>query len=330
MKILEQSKKFPLEDISKILANLYSENLKDCIQHMNQISPLVSIITPSFNKGPYIEETILSVGNQTYKNIEHIIIDGGSTDETISILKHYNKDLKWISEPDEGQSDAINKGWRLAKGDIIAYLNADDTYLPEAIETAVHFFEKNPDIYMVYGDGLITDEYGNNQRPFHCGEFNLKDLVFCQSYIFQPSVFLRKEIFDSVGDVDVKLHLAMDHDYWLRTALIYHIGYLPHPLSVAKIYRDAKSSALMHNYVIECEYILDKLFANTHIPHEILQYKNEAYNFVYVKGGLDYIHVKMIKEGTQYLWKAFRMNPGRCIKNTMALILRYVTRESNS
>ncbi|MCX6682255.1 MAG: glycosyltransferase family 2 protein [Methanoregula sp.] len=295
---------------------------------MMQAAPLVSIITPSFNKGPYIEETILSIRNQTYKNIEHIVIDGGSTDETISILKHYNKDLKWISEPDKGQSDAINKGWKLAKGDIIAYLNADDTYLPDAIETAVNFFEKNPDIYMLYGDGITTDEHGKNQRPFHSGEFSLKDLVFCQDNIFQPSVFLRKEIFDNVGYVDVKLHLAMDFDYWLRVALAYHVGYLPQPLSIAKIYRDAKSSALMHKYAIECEYILDKLFANTHIPPEILQYKDDAYNFVYVKGGLDYIHAKMIKDGIRYLWKAFRMSPGGCIKNMIALIVRYVIRNS--
>jgi glycosyltransferase involved in cell wall biosynthesis len=291
--------------------------------------PRVSIITPSFNKGPYIEETILSVRNQTYKNIEHIIIDGGSTDETLSILKKYGNDLTWISEPDNGQSDAINKGWRLAKGDIIAYLNADDTYLPDAIETAIHFFEENPEIYMLYGDGITTDEKGKNPCPFHCGEFILKDLVFCQCNIFQPSVFLRKEIFDAIGDVDVKLHLAMDLDYWLRISLVYSVGYLPKPLSIAKIYQDAKSSALMHNYITEYEYILDKLFANTHIPPEIRQYKDDAYNFVYVKGGLDYFHAKMIKEGTRYLWKAFRINPGECIKNTMALTLRYL-KKSNS
>ena len=98
--------------------------------------PLVSIITPSFNKGPYIEETIMSIRNQTYQNIEHIVFDGASTDETISILEKYNKNLKWISEPDKGQSDAINKGWRIAKGDIIAYLNADDTYLTDAVESS--------------------------------------------------------------------------------------------------------------------------------------------------------------------------------------------------
>lgn len=288
--------------------------------------PLVSIITPSFNKGPYIEETILSIRNQTYKNIEHIVIDGGSTDETISILKQYDNDLKWISEPDNGQSDAINKGWRRAQGEIIAYLNADDTYLPDAVEVVVDYFKRNPETFMVYGDGITTDERGNNPRPFLCGEFSMKGLVFCRDNIFQPSVFLRKEIFDTLGDLDVNLHLAMDFDYWLRIALVYPIAYIQKPLSIAKIYRDAKSSALMHKYVIECEYVLDKLFLNPRITPEILQYKDAAYNYVYVKGGLDYIHAKMINDGAHYLWKAFRMSPIGCIQNTVALFGRYVTK----
>jgi glycosyltransferase involved in cell wall biosynthesis len=97
---------------------------------------LVSIITPSYNKGQFIEETILSVQRQTYKNIEHIIIDSKSTDNTLPILEKHESGIIWISEPDDGQSDAINKGWRMAKGDIIAYLNADDTYLPNAVEVA--------------------------------------------------------------------------------------------------------------------------------------------------------------------------------------------------
>lgn len=297
--------------------------MQDRICTMTPKLPLVSIITPSFNKGPYIEETIMSIRNQTYQNIEHIVFDGASTDETISILKKYNKNLKWISEPDKGQSDAINKGWRIAKGDIIAYLNADDTYLTDAVESAVAFFEKNPDVYMLYGDGVITDEYGKNPRVIQSGTVSLKNLVFCQNTIFQPSVFLRREVFTIVGDVDVDLHLAMDFDYWLRIALVYKTGYLQKPLSVAKIYPDAKSSALMFRYVKECEYILDKLFATHGIPWEILQYKKDAYTYIFTKGGLDYLHAKMLKDGMSYLWKAFRMNPVACIKYTGALFARY-------
>jgi len=283
-------------------------------------TPLVSIVTPSFNKGPYIEETILSIRNQTYKNIEHIVIDGGSTDETLSILKKYSNNLVWISEPDLGQSDAINKGWKLAKGDIIAYLNADDTYLPDTVGIAVNFFLKHPETGMIYGDGILSDEKGRFLINFTAGEFNIKNLIFCQDNILQPAVFLRKTVFETIGDVDADLHLAMDLDYWIRTGLQYKVNYIPHQLATAKIYLDAKSSAQMHKYVMEYEHILEKLFSNPQLPHDIKLLEKDAYNFVYVKGGLDYLHVKMGREGMRYLWKAFRMNPIRCTGNVLIIL----------
>ena len=307
----------------------YPKILQDRIPIMTHNSPLVSIITPSFNKGPYIEETILSIRNQTYKNIEHIVIDAKSTDDTISILERYTGILKWISEPDRGQSDAINKGWRMAKGDIIAYLNADDTYLPDAVEAAVAFFERNPDIHMVYGDGIITDELGHFPQTIQSGEFSLKKLVFCQNTIFQPSVFFRKDVFENIGEVDMNLHLAMDLDYWLRIALVYRIGYLPKPLSVAKIYRDAKSTAFMFRYVIEYEHILEKVFASASDSHEIQQYRKDVYTFIFTKGGLDYLHAMMVTDGIRYLWKAFRINPALCIHYTVALLVRYARKTTD-
>jgi glycosyltransferase involved in cell wall biosynthesis len=245
-------------------------------------------------------------------------------------LKKYGNDLKWISEPDNGQSDAINKGWRMAKGEIIAYLNADDTYLPDAVSIAVQYFSEHPDVGMIYGDGVTSDEHGNNKLQGKCGEFILKDLITGQDNILQPSVFLRKEIFDTIGDVDVNLQLAMDLDYWIRIGLVYKIGYIQKPLSIAKIYPDAKSSAYMHKYVHEFEYILNKLFSNPKLPSEILNFKEDAYNFIYVKGALDYFHVKMIREGVPYLWKAFKNNPWLCITNAGVLIIRYARKKTNN
>jgi len=289
-------------------------------------TPLVSIVTPSFNKGLYIEETILSIRNQTYKNIEHIVIDGGSTDETLSILKKYSPVLVWVSEPDKGQSDAINKGWRIAKGDIIAYLNADDTYLPNAVEIAVNFFLKHPETAMIYGDGIFSDEKGKFLMNFTAGEFKLKNLVFCKDNILQPAVFLRKTVFETIGDVDADLHLAMDLDYWIRTGLRYKVNYIPQQLATAKIYLDAKSSAQMHKYVMEYEHILEKIFSNPQLPPDIKLIEKDAFNFVYVKGGLDYLHVKMGREGMRYLWKAFRMNPIRCTGNVLIILGQYLNK----
>ena len=294
---------------------------------MNKNTPLVSIVTPSFNKGPYIEETLLSIRNQTYKNIEHIVIDGGSTDKTLSILKKYSPVLIWVSGPDKGQSDAINKGWRISKGDIIAYLNADDTYLPNAVEIAVNFFLNHPETAMIYGDGIFSDEKGKFLMNFTAGDFNLKNLVFCKDNILQPAVFLRKTVFDTIGDVDVDLHLAMDLDYWIRTGIRYNVKYIPKQFATAKIYKDAKSSAQMHKYVKECERILEKVFLNPRLPRDIKLIEKDAYNFVYVKGGLDYLHVKMVREGMEYLWKAFRMNPIRCTVNVLILLGQYFNKK---
>ncbi|MGA7627340.1 MAG: glycosyltransferase family 2 protein [Methanoregula sp.] len=292
---------------------------------MNGKTPLVSIITPSFNKGSYIEETILSIRNQTYKNIEHIIIDGGSTDETLAILKRYDGQIFWISEPDQGQSDAINKGWKMAHGDIIAYLNADDTYTKDAVRIAVEYFNKHPDVGMVYGDGILTDEKGTFLRALHAGEFSLRDLIYCRNNILQPAVFLRRSLYEKIGGIDENLHLAMDLDYWIRAGLLFKIKYIPHTLATAKIYHDAKSVALMHRYVNDYESILKKVFADPHLPKDLAAEKYEVYNYVYVKGGLDYIHLGKRREGMRYLGKAFRMNPVDCVKNITVLFTQYIT-----
>lgn len=289
-------------------------------------NPLVSIITPSYNKGMYIEETILSVKNQTYPNIEHIVIDGRSTDATLAILKKYSENLVWFSEPDTGQSDAINKGWKLAKGDIIAYLNADDTYLPNSVEMAVNYFLDHPETGMIYGDGILSDENGKFLSNFTAGEFNLKNLIFCKDNILQPAVFLRKSVFETVGDIDVNLHLAMDLDYWIRTGICFTVNYIPQPFAVAKIYRDTKSSAQMHKYVGEYERILEKVFSDPHVPTDIKKIEKNAYNFVYVKGGLDYIHIEMVMDGLRYIWRAFRMNPILCIGNVRLILGQYMNK----
>jgi len=292
--------------------------------------PLVSIVTPSFNKGPYIEETIQSVRNQTYPRIEHIVIDGGSTDETLTILEKYSGDITWISEPDKGQSDAINKGWKRARGEIIAYLNADDTYPPDAVATAVTYLEEHPDTGMVYGDGILTNEKGKFIRTYHAGEFSLRDLVYCRDNILQPALFLRKAVYDRIGGIDENLHLAMDLDYWIRAGLLFKVAYIPTPLATAKIYGDAKSVALMHKYVSDYEQILEKVFADPHLPPELTAEKNAVYNYVYTKGGLDFIHLGMVRDGLRYLWKAFRMNPLRCMGNVLVMLGKFASRKVKS
>lgn len=177
--------------------------------------PLVSIVTPSYNQGRFIQRTIDSVLNQTYKNIEYIIIDGDSTDNTKEILQSYGDKFYWISEPDRGQTHAINKGFAMAKGEIFAYLNSDDMIHASAVEKIVACFKKQPEADMIYGDADIVDENDKFIRRYQIAPYSFSRLMQ-DCCICQPAAFWRKKIADVVGPFNEKLNYAMDYEYWLR------------------------------------------------------------------------------------------------------------------
>lgn len=194
--------------------------------------PLVTIVTPSLNQSRFVEETIKSVVQQDYPHIEYWIIDGGSADNSIEIIQKYAKKykfIKWISEKDKGQSHAINKGFKRAKGEVVAWLNSDDTYEPGAIRKTVEVMVSHPDYKLVYGEAYIIDEKGKKIGVFPHTEkiFNYKRLVFVSDYIMQPSAFVRRDVFKEIGYLNEKLHWCMDWDFWIRIAKRYPVGYVP-------------------------------------------------------------------------------------------------------
>jgi len=207
---------------------------------INKYQPLVSIVTASYNRGNYIEDTIKSVILQDYPNIEYIVVDGGSTDNTIDILKRYEGRLRWISEKDEGTEDAINKGLNIARGEIFGWLNSDDTYLPGAITKIVIFLNESPEVKMVYGKGYFTDLYGNRIGNYPTEPFNLKRLAI-SNYICHPAAFVRKDAFREVGGYSLNLRHATDHDLWIRIAQRYKVAYLPELLATFRIHEYSKS-----------------------------------------------------------------------------------------
>jgi len=213
---------------------------------MEQIEslPLVSIVTPSYNQGRFIEATIQSVLAQDYPNLEYLVVDGGSTDETLDVLRRYEGRIKWVSEPDGGQSEAINKGFRLTRGEIVAWLNSDDTYLAGAVSKAVAHLRAHPEVAMVYGEGYLMDEGGNVTRRFPSTEpFNLWRLVYFSDYILQQTVFWRRSVFDAVGMLDESLHYGMDWDFWIRVAQRFEVAYIPEYLGNLREYAAAKTFA---------------------------------------------------------------------------------------
>ena len=198
---------------------------------MAESLPSISIVTPSYNQAPYIEATIRSVLDQNYPNVDYLVMDGGSTDGTVDILRRYEGRLRWVSEKDKGQSDAINKGFARTKGDILAWMNSDDIYAPGAFAAAAECFAKNPDVAVVYGNASFID--ANSKRVCACAQiesYNWKRLLYYSDFIVQPAAFFRRSAFEAVGGVDVDLHWTMDYDLWLRLGKQFKFAYLPQEL----------------------------------------------------------------------------------------------------
>ena len=189
---------------------------------------LISIVTPSYHQARYIEETIQSVLSQGYPQIEYIIVDGGSTDGTVNIIKKYEDQLAWwLSEKDRGQTDAINKGFARANGDILGWINSDDTYEPGAVAAAAKFLQEHPKVGMVYGDCNYINENGRVIGKFHSAQTNYRLLRQGFTHIPQQTMFFRADLWKQVGPLDPSFYFAMDYDLWTRIASRTEINYVP-------------------------------------------------------------------------------------------------------
>jgi glycosyltransferase involved in cell wall biosynthesis len=207
------------------------------------VTALVSIITPSYNQAAYLEDTIRSVLSQEGVELEYLIVDGGSTDDSIEIIRRYADSINWwVSEPDEGQAAAINKGFQRAQGEYVAWLNSDDLLLPNSAHQAVQALEDNPADGLVFGDALTIDPNGKALKKLRFDNWGLRELLAFR-IICQPAVFMRRSVLEKAGYLDPSYHYMLDHHLWIRMATQAPIRHVSSTWAAARHHAEAKNVA---------------------------------------------------------------------------------------
>jgi len=214
-------------------------------QQADTALPRISIVTPSYNQGQFLEEAIRSVLLQGYPNLEYHILDGGSSDESVTIIRRYAPWLtSWVSEPDGGQSAALNRGIARADGQLVGWLNSDDLLLPGALLRVGAYVAANPGCSFLTGDGsFVSPDRAAVEFQKQAAPYTLRDLLFyhCDRYLPQPAVFFARAAFAQVGGLDGQLHYAMDVDLWLRLRAVHTLHYIPATLAQLRRHADAKT-----------------------------------------------------------------------------------------
>lgn len=217
----------------------------------------ISIVVPSYNQGAFIERTLASILNQSEAAEETVVFDGGSTDETVSVLRSFEDRVRWVSRRDGGQAAAVNQGIQNTDGDIIGWLNSDDVYYPNTLAKVREFFVSHPEIDVVYGDANFIDECDAEIGTYPTEAWSPNRLI-SRCILSQPATFFRRRVVCERGMLDERLHYCMDYEYWLRLASEgVKFAYLPHTLAATRIHRDTKSCAARMKCLQEINEMLD-------------------------------------------------------------------------
>jgi hypothetical protein len=264
--------------------------------------PLVSIITPSYNSGRFLEDALRSVLAQGYPHIEHLVIDGGSTDDTLRILKRYQNQLTWVSEPDEGQAEALNKGFRLASGEVLGWLNADDTYQPGAVRSAVAWLQSHPAVDLVYGGFNFVNEGGEILYTHIPPSFSLEKLLY-GDIIPQAAMFFRRRIIEEIGGVDSNLHYVLDWEFALRIARNYQVRRVPAVWGNFRITHGTKSVEEPQRSWPEIIPVLQSTIEAE--PARLGPWANDALLVAHLLAALEFARVGQMENAQDYVRQAF-------------------------
>lgn len=282
----------------------------------------ISIVVPSFNQGKFIRRTIDSILNQGYPDLELIVMDGGSTDETLSVLKSYGDQIIWQSAPDSGQTQAVNNGWKRATGQILGWVNSDDTLLPGALASVARCFQNQPDTRWLYGNCHYIDANDRILGDYPTHSFNLEALVRnVHNYIPQPAVFLRRDVLDQAGYLNEDLHYVMDLEYWLRLGLKSPAAYLDQEFACLRLHQDAKSVASFDKFSRELTSVIEIFFTRPDLPENLHRLKNISLTKAYLLAADMNLWAGDLATARQFALKSWLRQPFRPHKLFVYLLL---------
>lgn len=293
--------------------------------------PLVSIVTPSYNQSAFLEQTICSVLAQDYQNLEYLIVDGGSTDGSLEIIqRHADRLAWWVSEKDSGQAEAINKGLQRARGEIVAWLNSDDLYLPGAVSQAVAALQQDPELAFIYGEAITINQDGRPLGRFRFENWGLHDLVSFR-IICQPAVFMRRTFLERAGYLDPGFHFMLDHHLWIRLARLAPIAHQPADLeppsrpvrglwAAARHHPGAKNVSQAAGFGRETFKVLEWMQTSTDLSEWIRQNRSRVLAGAYRLNARYLLDDGLAWEALASYWQALRRRPAFALKHAHRML----------
>ena len=283
--------------------------------------PLVSIVTPAYNRASYLDETIQSVLEQDYPNIEYIVLDDGSTDNTREVLEKYAGQIIWETHANMGEARTVNKGWSMATGDIVAVVNSDDLLLPGAVSRAVEFMQEHPDVLVAYPDwnciGPDSEVLGNVSVP----EYEYLYMLRRHDCVVGPGAFIRRRAFDLAGMRDPEFKYVADYEYWLRLGLHGPFARIPETLATFRVHPDSASLSKMGPYMAaEHIRVTKKFYSLPNLPPEVLGVRREAFSWAHHVAFVTCMNAR--REALKHYLKFISYHPPSFYRTNVALALR--------